>query len=249
MRGLVLTQPGATRPAVSAVVVRTTLQERARRALRSAIIGRRLRPGAKLIVRTLAEELHLSPTPIKGALSALEREGLVLAIPHRGYFVSRLSLQDIDEIYAVREVVESLAARLAASRAAAGLSERLGRLIARQQACVRSNSFEKYGDLDLAFHRWIRKASGNSRLIRIAETFDGQIRLLIDTSTRARTLRTSVREHVAIAHAIAAGDPDAAMSRHVGEARQGAPAPRSGHRAGAGRSSLSKPNGGAFLVG
>ncbi|HEV2357938.1 MAG TPA: GntR family transcriptional regulator [bacterium] len=197
---------------------RTTLQQEAYRALRSAIIARRLQPGAKLLVRALAEELGLSPTPIKGALSALEREGLVVAIPHRGYFIPRMSPHDIEEIYALREVVEALAARLAASRADKQLPRRLKILIAGQRACVSSRDFERYGDLDLAFHQCIRKASGNGRLIRAAEAFDGQIRLLIDTSTRARTLATSVREHAAIADAVAANDPEAAetaMRRHV----------------------------------
>lgn len=84
-----------------------------------------------------------------------------------------------------------------------------------------TGNFEKYGDLDLAYHRCIREASGNRRLVRVAEAFDGQVRLLIDTSTRARTLPTSIQEHEAIAEAIGARDPDGAetaMQRHVREA-------------------------------
>jgi DNA-binding GntR family transcriptional regulator len=197
---------------------RTTLQQEAYRALRSAIIRRRLRPGAKLLIRNLVEEMGFPPTPIKGALSAPEREGLVVAVPHRGYFIPRLSLQDIGEIYALREVVDGLAARLAPSRADKRLVQQLRALIADQKTCVPSRNFEKYGDLDLAFHQCIRRASGNRRLVGAAEAFDGQIRLLIDTSTRARTLPTSVREHITIADAIAANDPEAgesAMRHHV----------------------------------
>jgi len=72
---------------LEAMLARTTLNREAYKALRRAILGRKLPPGRKLIVRVLAEELGLSPTPIKEALSALEREGLVVAVPHPGYFV------------------------------------------------------------------------------------------------------------------------------------------------------------------
>jgi len=204
-------------------VSRTTLQEQAYRALRSAVINRRLPAGTKLLVRTLAERLALSPTPIKGALAALEREGLVTAVAHRGYFVPHISPHDIEEIYALREVVDGLAARLCADRADDRVLRRLKALIASQRACIPTGNFEKYGDLDLAFHRCIREASANSRLIRAAEAFDGQVRLLIDTSTRARTLPTSIQEHKVVTDAIGARDSsaaEAAMRRHVREAGQ-----------------------------
>jgi DNA-binding GntR family transcriptional regulator len=200
---------------------RITLQQEAYRALRSAIINRRIPAGTKLLVRTLAEQLNLSPTPIKGALAALEHEGLVTAVPHRGYFIPLISARDIEEIYALREVVEGLAARLAAELADDRVIRRLRSLIASQHACVPTGNFEKYGDLDLSYHRCIRESSGNRRLLSVTEAFDGQVRLLIDTSTRARTLPTSIQEHEVIAQAIAARDPsaaEAAMQRHVREA-------------------------------
>jgi DNA-binding GntR family transcriptional regulator len=202
-------------------VSRITLQEKAYGALRSAVLSRRLPAGTKLLIRSLAERLDLSPTPIKGALAALEREGLVTAVPHRGYFVPHISARDIEEIYALREVVDGLAARLCATLADDRVVRRLKLLIASQRACIPSGNFEKYGDLDLAFHRCIREASQNNRLMRTAEAFDGQVRLLIDTSTRARTLPTSIQEHKVVADAIAARDPSAAeavMRRHVREA-------------------------------
>jgi len=202
-------------------VSRVTLQEKAYHALRSAVINRRFPTGTKLVVRALSERLDLSPTPIKGALAALEREGLVTAVPHRGYFVRRISARDIEEIYALREVVDGLAARLCATLADDRVLLRLRALLARQRACIRTGDFEKYGDLDLAFHRCIRDASGNSRLVRAAEAYDGQVRLLIDASTRARTLPTSIQEHKVVAEAIGtrnASAAEAAMRRHVREA-------------------------------
>ena len=204
----------STRP-----IGRTTLSREAYRALRSAILGRRLPAGRKLVVRVLSEDLGLSPTPIKEALAALEREGLVVAIPHRGYHVPHLTRQDIAELYALREVVEGLSAALAARHADERLHARLQRILALQRACVSQQDVERYGDLDLAFHRSLREASGNARLAHVAESFNGQIRLLIGTSARLPgRLPVSLKEHEAIMRALKAGDEasaEASMRHHV----------------------------------
>jgi len=201
---------------------RTTLSREAYRTLRSAILERRLRPGRKLVVRVLAEEMGLSPTPIKAALAALEREGLVVGVPHHGYYVPEPTPTDIEELYALREVVEGLAASLAASRGDAALDAQLDWLLRQQRDCVAVGDVERYGDLDLAFHRALREAARNARLMRVAEAFNGQIRLLISTSARLPgRLSTSVREHEAIVEAVRRRDTasaESAMRQHVRQA-------------------------------
>ncbi|MDR7542986.1 MAG: GntR family transcriptional regulator [Armatimonadota bacterium] len=201
---------------------RTTLSREAYRALRSAILDRRLPAGSKLIVRVLSEDLGLSPTPIKEALAALEREGLVVAVPHRGYFVPEITPRDAEELYALREVVEGLAASRAAQRINQRLAAHLDRLLEQQRACVQEGDVQHYGDLDMAFHRLLRQASDNSRLARVAESFDGQIRLLISTSAQLPgRLSSSLQEHVSVVRALKAGDAqaaEAAMRHHVRQA-------------------------------
>ncbi|MBM3471342.1 MAG: GntR family transcriptional regulator [Armatimonadetes bacterium] len=205
-----------------AALSRTTLSREAYRALRSAILNRRLPAGARLVVRVLAEDMGLSPTPIKEALAALDREGLVVAVPHRGYRIPTITPHDIEELYALREIVEGLAASLAARRGDERLRAQLERLLTRQRVCVREGNVEGYGDLDLAFHRCLREASGNRRLSRVAEAFNGQIRLLISTSAQLPgRLPVSLREHEAIVRAVKNHDPaaaEAAMRRHVQQA-------------------------------
>lgn len=198
---------------------RTTLNREAYRALRQAILGRKIPPGQKLVVRVLAEELGLSPTPVKEALSALEREGLVVAVPHRGYFVLEPTLEDVREIYTLREVLEGLAARLAVEHGGRGLLRKLERLFARQAQAAEAGDLEAYGDLDLAFHRTLWEAAGSRRLLAIAETMDGQIRLLIGSSAAIPgRLLQSRAEHQAVLDTVRARDPEgaeAAMRAHV----------------------------------
>ncbi|GAO76138.1 GntR family transcriptional regulator [Meiothermus ruber] len=203
---------------------RTTLNREAYKALRQAILGRRIPPGQKLVVRVLAEELGLSPTPVKEALAALEREGLVVAVPHRGYFVLEPSLEDVREIYSLREVLEGLAARLAVENDGRALLRKLERLFEKQHEAAERGDIDTYGDLDLAFHRTFWEAAGSKRLLATAETIDGQIRMLINSSAAIPgRLPQSRAEHQAILQAVRDKDPQAAetaMRAHVRNAGQ-----------------------------
>lgn len=207
---------------VRPTVRHTTLSREAYLSLRALILKRRLRPGTKLIVRLLSEELGLSPTPVKEALAALEREGLVMTVPHRGYFIPRITPEDIQDIYRLREVVEGLAARLAAERANPGLADKLAQLLERQRRAAKTRQVERYGDLDLSFHHAIWEGARSERILRVAEAFFGQVRLFISTSaTVPGRLSMSLEEHEAILRAMAASDcagAEGAMRRHIRDA-------------------------------
>lgn len=85
--------------------------------IRHAILKGDLEPGAWLRQTDLAEHFRVSRTPIREALRALEREGLVRIVPNHGTRVESLSLDDFEEIYALRAGIEGLAARKAAEAA------------------------------------------------------------------------------------------------------------------------------------
>ena len=110
---------------------RNVLSKQAYSILRSIILNDQLPAGSQLVVRTLSEKLELSPTPIKSALTALEKEGLVESIPYRGFFVPQLNKEDIFEIYSLREVLEGLAAKLVAQKVTSELESQLQNLFRR----------------------------------------------------------------------------------------------------------------------
>ncbi|WP_117236610.1 GntR family transcriptional regulator [Thermus sediminis] len=205
-----------------ATIQRDTLSTQAYRALRRAILARQYPPGTRLVVRELAEALGLSPTPIKEALAALAREGLVQAMPHKGYQVPAPSPRDVREIYELREALEGLAARLAALRGERTLGERLEALLRTQEEAAGRGDLEAYGDLDLAFHRTLWEASGNERLRQAAENLNGLVRLLISTTAALPgRLPASLVEHGFILEHIRTKDPEGAenaMRHHVRQA-------------------------------
>jgi len=188
---------------------RRTSGQRAYAEIRALIIDGTLAPGSKVVVRPLAERLRLSATPIKSALAALERDGFLTAIAHRGYFVPEVSVQDMREIYELREVLDGIAARNTASLADAGtfVTEILRPLFDEQQRMADVGDGAGYSDVDMEFHRAIWHASGNSRLATVTDNLGGQLRFGSGSSSRLPgRIPEALREHASIMAALARGD-------------------------------------------
>jgi DNA-binding GntR family transcriptional regulator len=194
-------------------IERRTYKEQAYREIRRMIVGGELPPGAKVVVRVLAERLKLSPTPIKAALAGLERDGFLLSIAHRGYFVPEVAMQDMREIYELREVLDGVAARNAAALPdpRTFVEATLRPLYEEQRRLVREESGHGYSDVDVAFHRALWHAAGNDRLARFMDNISGQLRFGSGSSSRlpGRT-GEALTEHAAIMEAVARGDADLA---------------------------------------
>ena len=84
--------------------------------LKRRIISHSLSPGEPLNESVLTKELGISKTPIREALQQLEKEGFVENIPGKGSFVSRISIQDIREMFEIREILECEVIRRVASK-------------------------------------------------------------------------------------------------------------------------------------
>lgn len=176
--------------------------------IRQRILSGQLAPGERVTVRPLSDDLDLSPTPIRTALSALERQGLLESQDHRGFFVPELNASDFEEIYELREVLEGVASRHAAqSVSRADLVVELRRLLAEQRSAVDEHSMGQYGDLDVEFHREIWRESGRHRLASVADNLFGQMRVgnSISAQVPGRP-EASLREHAEIIDAIDTGD-------------------------------------------
>lgn len=199
---------------------RSSLSSMAYRELRRAILSGRLAPGSHVTVRPLCEEFGLSATPVKAALTALEREGFLVLLQHRGFFVPEVDRDDMRELYELREVLDGIAARRVAALASRdALVARLTSLVAEQRTEVTAGNLSGYGDLDVLFHQEILVAAGNGRLQHVAENMIGQLRLGRATSARVPGRPSAALvEHEEIVAAIAAGQHHQAerlARRHV----------------------------------
>src|SRR5215210_8838164 len=109
------------------VAVSMTKTQAAFHRIRAAIEDGRLKPGDRLRATALQEELDMSPTPIREALRLLQAQGLVEHRPHHGMVVAEYPVEETEEVYRLREVLEPMAAGLAAERASAEQLERIHR--------------------------------------------------------------------------------------------------------------------------
>ncbi len=178
--------------------------------LRELIFSGQLRPSDRLVETEVADRLKVSRTPVREALQKLHTEGLVVAAPKGGYAVAELSPEYILDHYAVREVLEGLAARLAAT---AATELELLQLAVELDAIKRAN---KANDLDelaarnAAFYQLIAKASHNIALVESLGLLQDRLRMLRDFNLRVSSRRTeALKEQQLLMDAIAARDPDA----------------------------------------
>jgi DNA-binding GntR family transcriptional regulator len=136
-------------------------------AIRSAILEGELAPGERLKEKDLARRLGISSTPVREALQALDGEGLIELVPNRGAVVRRYTIDDLEELYRLRALLEGYAARRAAGSITAEQLEDLS------ASCLRFGRLRADGDLrdlvkeNLRFHSTILEAAGGSYLTEL----------------------------------------------------------------------------------
>lgn len=192
-------------------------------ALREAILDGVLPQATWLREDELSRELQVSRTPIREALRRLSDEGLTSRAANRGTLVSSMSLEDVLAVYVVRERLEGLAARIAATRRPEGLIQELTALHRRMSQLADAGEVAGLVELNLQFHRLIRQGSGNAYLQRFLTQVEHAVRRFGRSTYQVPgRARETLAEHRAIIEAIAAGDPDAAEERamqHMRSAR------------------------------
>ncbi|MDO9413281.1 MAG: GntR family transcriptional regulator [Pseudolabrys sp.] len=156
--------------------------------------------------RTLAAELSVSRVPVREAIKVLEREGLLIVVPRSGIVVRRLRIDEVRELYEVRQAIEGMAAFLAAGARRsemAGVRQRLEALDTGKDfdhaAIQRENA---------VFHRTLFEICGNSQLSAIYASIEPKIALNFRlTAVHApERVERALRYHINIAKAIEAGD-------------------------------------------
>ena len=144
-----------------------SLTDRAYQLLRREILSCRLEPGSEVSEADLADRLSMSKTPVRDALGRLRAEGFVRTFPRRGYLVVPLTINDMNELFDVRSIVEAGAAELAVERITPAELDELDRLAdASYDESV--PSLDQFIGANREFHLAIARASGNGRLVQLA---------------------------------------------------------------------------------
>ena len=146
-------------------------------AIRELIVDGHYPPGAKLDQRQLANDLRVSLIPLRESLRQLEAEGLVRLSPHRGAFVAELSIDELEEIYLIREVLEERITQLAVPNLSPQDLAQLDTLLREMKQATAAQDFEKQLELNRQFHFTIYQAAHRALLLQmITGLWDRSIR-------------------------------------------------------------------------
>ncbi|WP_300342575.1 GntR family transcriptional regulator [Nesterenkonia sp.] len=192
-------------------MARVPESQRVRDALENAIVDGRYRPGERLDPSQLEQQFGCSRTPIREALQALERSGLVSIRPKQGTYVTELSLAELADRFEVMAELEGMAARLCARRIDRGQLEELHHALQECQLYEQKGDSDGYYYANAWFHGVIYDACGNEYLRQQAHSLRRVLqpyrRLQLRVPDR---MRRSLAEHRVIAEAIETGETEAA---------------------------------------
>ncbi len=186
--------------------------------LREEIRRGDLEPGTRLRQVEIAERLGVSTTPVREALAALHREGLVSSTAHKGVVVFRPTRDDLRETYEMRIALEELATEKAAPNLTPDDLHAL-RVILDEMAQLHPEEMQRYPELNTAFHSRIYAAADRPKLSGvIADLRDASMAYLAFLGADQSMVEGGQHEHEAILEACAAPAPRraaSAMRRHL----------------------------------
>lgn len=199
-------------------IMGTLLPEKIYNALRRKLLAGELPPGARLDYKKISEEMGVSTTPVREAMSKLASDGLVDLVPRAGAIVRKLGEQEAAQIYGVREAIETYAAARAAERITETRLERLEALLHKMGVLITrafaggnglmiGETLAEFLEADLAFHMTIIEAAGNPRLTKLAadshihsrifgtERFGHSRELVEEADENHRAIYQALKEH------------------------------------------------------
>lgn len=198
------------------------LRESVYTAILDMIVSRSLQPGQHLVESELALMLGVSRQPVREALQWLKNDGWVDLRPGLGAFVHTPTVEEADQLLAVRSLLETESARLAATRATDEGVAHLRELCDRGHEALAAEDITTMVELNADLHKEVMKMSGNDVLVELAAQVDRRVRWYYTPVARHRGEQSWI-EHAALIDAIAAGDAARAaevMAAHTEHTRR-----------------------------
>ncbi|NIS63034.1 MAG: FCD domain-containing protein [Proteobacteria bacterium] len=185
------------------------------------ILDWELKPGSKILQEHLAQRLSVSRTPLVKALRILESDGLVETAPNRGAFVRKFSKKEMLWMYDIREALEGIAAREAASIATDQQIEELRDIFKDFSPPLENVDIEAYTTADIGFHQKITELCQNQMLFQINTSFNILLRTYQEGLTRSPS--RTLPEHMAIIDALSSHEEELSenlMREHLRRAKR-----------------------------
>ena len=197
--------------------------------LRRLLIHTQIRPGSRLVEADWAKRLKVHRTSLREAMSMLAHEGLLRRGERGGYFAPVYEQRDLDEVWAVRSIVEAGAIRLLAERPEAEVDvAQLDQSVDAMEQMLDSDFELGFLEADRRFHQILVELSGNQRLIELYNRAPLPLMHspLVDPAARRDAGRKTITEHREIARLIRerrTADAIERMQEHLHQAHRPSP--------------------------
>ncbi|MEG2951383.1 MAG: GntR family transcriptional regulator, partial [Clostridia bacterium] len=192
--------------------------------LKRAIVMGEIPAGTRIVETEYAERMHISRTPLREALRKLERDGLVEYVPRRGVVVRAFTIDDVKEIYTIRNALEMLTLPAIVQNATAEDIASLREKLRAMDVFDQNNDIAALSPLARAFHAQLTAISGLPRILRVIEGQDQYINRFSAVSIARETRRRAAREeHYRLVEYVEARDLDsfeALMQKHIERSKQ-----------------------------
>ncbi len=215
----------------------TNLKEQTYECLRKKLLNGDLRAGDRISIQDLSQEIGVSRTPIREAINQLQNEGAFESIPRFGTFVRKLDRDEMNELFDIRQALETLAAGMAAERITEPTLDRMAEICrGNRELCVETRHAGGHGNmdilsravmLDIEFHMLIVTAAGNRYVAKAITDNEVLVNIMsLGQESYRITLRTmavTYREHMAMLRTLRNGDADAARreaAKHVADSKR-----------------------------
>lgn len=202
---------------------RSSLADQAYEELRAAIATERLPPGSTVVEADLAESLGVSRTPVRETLRRLELEGYLERDPGGKLVVHALTREELAELFAVRELLEGYATRLAADRISDAELATMDDLLRADLHALRQRDVDRLARINEELHGLVVEASRNRTLSQIVESIRGRFHGLSAFAVgRTGDQKRFVQEHAEMVRLLRSGDGEAAeelVREHLRTAR------------------------------
>ncbi|UCF92527.1 MAG: GntR family transcriptional regulator [Desulfobacterales bacterium] len=187
--------------------------------LKAQIFNFKLLPGVRISDKEVAQKMGMSRSPVREALVRLSEQGLVKSRHNRGFTVRDFSVQEVEDLYTLREAIEVLAVRLALQRLDKKKTQSLQQHLDRYPFLMESSGLMKFNEVDEEFHDLIATYSGNELLTQNWKSLHGQIRIVRRYDyLRPNSFRETYADHSQIFEHMRHGETSKAqkcMSRHI----------------------------------
>ena len=204
--------------------MKQTKQQQVYEYIKKKINSNEYPPGTPLTEEGVCAELNVSRTPVRDAIRRLTSENLLVMTPGVGLSVSSIGLEDLIEIFDIREGLEGLAVKLFIDRAPAPTIHLLHDCVTKGEDAVHHNDFNLFMESDMEFHRLIDATVANRRLSEMLDGIYEQInRLAFTNKEDPEVARLALDGHHQILEAIEAHDKPAAiasMEKHIRDVKR-----------------------------